>query len=116
MEKFLTENDVALELNQQAPSELKFEQEVCQRDSTIVDSNDETSSVGHGTGNTSLDQTPHVYEVENMERDEVGHLVVKTSKLATTVIHVDDDTSLSPWTFRTFFIGRSVTTRNSYSL
>ena len=52
---------------------------------------------------------PHVYEVDNMERDEKGRLVVQTSELAITVIHVDDDQSLSPWTFRTFFIGKSTT-------
>lgn len=49
--------------------------------------------------------TPHVYELDNMVRDENGRLVVETSELAVTVLHVDDDITLSPWTFRTFFIG-----------
>jgi hypothetical protein len=40
-----------------------------------------------------------------MVRDETGRIVVETSVLAITALHVDDDTSLSPWTFRTFFLG-----------
>jgi hypothetical protein len=49
----------------------------------------------------------YVYERENMARDETGRIVVETSELAITALHVDDDPSLSPWTFRTFFLGMS---------
>ena len=47
----------------------------------------------------------YVYERDNMVRDEAGRIVVETSELAITTLHVDNDTSLSPWTFRTFFLG-----------
>jgi hypothetical protein len=47
----------------------------------------------------------YVYERDNMVRDETGRIVVETSELAITALHVDDDPSLSPWTFRTFFLG-----------
>jgi hypothetical protein len=63
----------------------------------------------------ALDSSPHtsqfdgdstyVYEKDNMARDETGRIVVETSELAITALHVDDDPSLSPWTFRTFFLG-----------
>lgn len=32
-------------------------------------------------------------------------VVTETKDLITTVIHVDDDETLSPWTFRMFFLG-----------
>jgi hypothetical protein len=51
---------------------------------------------------------PHVYELDNMVRDEEGRIVVETSELAVTVLHVDDDPTLSPWTFRTFFLGMCI--------
>jgi hypothetical protein len=52
----------------------------------------------------------YVYERDNMVRDETGRIVVETSELAITALHVDDDPSLSPWTFRTFFLGIYVNT------
>ena len=47
----------------------------------------------------------YAYERDNMVRDDTGRIVVETSELAITALHVDDDRSLSPWTFRTFFLG-----------
>ena len=47
----------------------------------------------------------YVYEKDNMVCDDTGRIVVETSELAITALHVDDDRSLSPWTFRTFFLG-----------
>jgi hypothetical protein len=61
---------------------------------------------GHETRESSMDgHVPHVYELDNMVRDEDGRIIVETSELAVTVLHVDDDPTLSPWTFRTFFLG-----------
>jgi len=51
----------------------------------------------------------YVYERDNMVRDDTGRIVVETSELAITALHVDDDRSLSPWTFRTFFLGMHAT-------
>lgn len=48
----------------------------------------------------------YAYEVENMAHDKSGHIVVETSELGITVLKVDDDPTLNPWTFRTFFLGR----------
>jgi hypothetical protein len=33
--------------------------------------------------------------------------------IVTTVIHVDDDPSLNPWTFRMFFIGKKIESRRT---
>lgn len=57
------------------------------------------------TSGSSQDGHAHVYDLENMVRDDEGRIVVETSELAVTVLHVDDDPTLSPWTFRTFFLG-----------
>ena len=44
------------------------------------------------------------YEGEDKIHDE-GH-VSTAEDLVTQVIHVDDDPSLNPWTFRMFFLGK----------
>jgi len=66
---------------------------------------DEKTGYVQDTSESEDDITPHVYELDNMVRDKNGNIVVETSELAVTVLHVDDDPTLSPWTFRTFFIG-----------
>lgn len=55
----------------------------------------------------SLEDELPQYDAEN---DGVAHITepVETAKdLITQVIHVEDDPSLSPWTFRMFFLGMS---------
>jgi hypothetical protein len=56
----------------------------------------------------SEENSVYVYEKDNMARDDTGRIVVETSELAITALHVDDDPTLSPWTFRTFFLGMYV--------
>ena len=68
----------------------------------------EKSSHNETSDSSEDGHVPHVYELDNMVRDEKGNIVVETSELAVTVLHVDDDPTLSPWTFRTFFLGISV--------
>lgn len=73
------------------------------KEGTDVDEKGVDSSVPTSEGDGS---SLYVYERDNMVRDETGRIVVETSELAITALHVDDDPSLSPWTFRTFFLGK----------
>lgn len=59
-------------------------------------------------------ELPHYHDEEG--RDD-GQIHLDTAEdLVTQVIHVDDDPTLNPWTFRTFFIGMSCNHRlDSYS-
>ena len=56
-------------------------------------------------GGANIHATP-AYDVEAGESD--GHqLPVSTAEdLVTNILHVDDDPTLNPWTFRTWFIGK----------
>ena len=46
----------------------------------------------------------HIYDVESSSDDD--NVVVSTAEeIVTKVIHVDDDPTLNPWTFRMFFLG-----------
>ncbi|KAH8597846.1 OPT oligopeptide transporter protein-domain-containing protein [Bisporella sp. PMI_857] len=101
-----SESDQAREITRDVAMETAYTQETSLKKSDGVAVNEKTSENGHYQSDGSIsDHTPQVYEVDNMERDDKGRLIVQTSELAITVLHVDDDPSLSPWTFRTFFIG-----------
>ena len=54
---------------------------------------------------TEIDTTPPIYNAEG--DDHFGETAVLTTAkdLVTHIIHVQDDPSLNPWTFRMFFIG-----------
>jgi hypothetical protein len=48
--------------------------------------------------------TQHAYDIEASSEDD--NVVVSTAEeIVTKVIHVDDDPTLNPWTFRMFFLG-----------
>ncbi len=52
----------------------------------------------------SIDDVP---EFDASKEDHFGEVTVLSDAkdLVTHVIHVDDDPTLSPWTFRAFFLG-----------
>jgi hypothetical protein len=53
----------------------------------------------------SKESLAQAYDVEASSTDD-GNVVVSTAEeIVTKVIHVDDDPSLNPWTFRMFFLG-----------
>ena len=57
------------------------------------------------TVDVNVDATP-AYDVESGESDQPLH--VSTAKdLVTNILHVDDDPSLNPWTFRMWFLGEA---------
>ena len=48
--------------------------------------------------------SPRTYDVESSSDDD--NVVVSTAEeIVTKIIHVDDDPTLNPWTFRMFFLG-----------
>ena len=106
MEKSVVKNEVSCDPNRQITTETTFPQKTGRTGELITTGSTDNISCP-SDNNMSLNQSQNVYKVDNMERDEDGRLVVQTSELAITVIHVDDDPDLSPWTFRTFFIGKS---------
>lgn len=64
------------------------------------DSGDKTA----GAGFRELPEY-HLHDTEAaIGEGEIGNLE-SAEDIVTTVIHVDDDPTLSPWTFRMFFIG-----------
>ncbi|GAB7352500.1 hypothetical protein MBLNU459_g2902t1 [Dothideomycetes sp. NU459] len=56
-------------------------------------------------GVTEVNDAPPHFEAE--EENHFGEAIVITDakELVTTVLHVDDDPTLNPWTFRAFFLG-----------
>ena len=52
----------------------------------------------------SNDCLTHMCDAEAFSDND--HIVVSTAEdIVTKVLHVDDDTTLNPWTFRMFFLG-----------
>lgn len=51
------------------------------------------------------DTTTPAYDAESNESLGDGKVLESAEDIVTHVIHVEDDPSLSPWTFRMFFIG-----------
>lgn len=94
-------NDAGREVNAEVASETLFTDE--KQMNYGIDEKTHGSSDDNIASSDSEDL--QLYEVDNMARDSNGRLVVETSELAVTVIHVDDDPTLNPWTFRTFFLG-----------
>jgi hypothetical protein len=64
---------------------------------TVITEKD--GSVGTGTG-----ADLPVYEGEEYAREE-DVVAISAEDLVTRVINVEDDPTLDPWTFRTFFLG-----------
>lgn len=48
------------------------------------------------------------YQTSSVELDETESIVANTEEIALKALHVDDDPSLNPWTFRVFFLGSSI--------
>lgn len=48
--------------------------------------------------------SPPAYDEEDSTRGEV-EVVTEAKDIQTQVIHVEDDATISPWTFRMFFLG-----------
>ena len=69
-----------------------------------ISSLSKTSSNGvSNEKDVNIEATP-AYDVESGESEEPHH--VSTAKdLVTNILHVDDDPSLNPWTFRMWFLG-----------
>jgi hypothetical protein len=64
----------------------------------------ESMSKGQEAGDKEL-PSYHYHDAEaNIGEGEIGALDT-AEDIVTTVIHVDDDASINPWTFRMFFIG-----------
>lgn len=52
-------------------------------------------------------EVPDYHDLEHLQDEDLrGHLNT-AEDIVTTVIHVEDDPTLNPWTFRMFFIGMS---------
>lgn len=50
------------------------------------------------------ESTPQTSDVESVETESVN---ANMETVALKALHVDDDPTLNPWTFRVFFLGRS---------
>lgn len=46
-------------------------------------------------------------KISDAESIETESIVANTEEIALKALHVDDDPSLNPWTFRVFFLGPS---------
>lgn len=55
-------------------------------------------------GDESPKKISHLSDVESVEPDLMD-LSVDMDTIALRALHVDDDTTLNPWTFRMFFLG-----------
>ena len=66
----------------------------------------EKETVEQLSGSGSADGLP-AYEGEEYARRQSA-IVTTAEDLVTNVISVEDDTTLNPWTFRTFFLGKSL--------
>ena len=53
-------------------------------------------------------EVPPAYDVRAEDHFGAADVVTNAEELVTHVLHVDDDPTLSPWTFRVFFIGNNL--------
>ncbi len=85
-----------------------LEEEVSSNEIPVADEKDKI-----GSKHLTEKQEASIHEVplptytdpEELSIGKIAHLV-DAGEIVTHVIHVDDDPSLSPWTFRMFFIGK----------
>lgn len=86
-------------------------------DIPLQDIGDKGASSATNDGKAKLDEksaSPEVYSIEGLPTydahadDHFGEAIVVTQakELVTTVLHVDDDPTLNPWTFRAWFLGQ----------
>jgi hypothetical protein len=72
-------------------------------------SSDSKENEANGYKGTNAFDTvvPAYHDLEDLRDEDLrGHLNT-AEDIVTTVIHVEDDPTLNPWTFRMFFIGMS---------
>lgn len=94
------DTDIPLsDLDSKSPGHLKDESS---RDASKRDYLDEDKSAGAHV--TEVDGLP-TYDAEAEDHFGEGIVVTNAKDLVTHVLHVDDDPSLNPWTFRAFFLG-----------
>jgi len=76
--------------------------------SNDIYNNDEKSSEANERGDFEVVTEAGLPTYDVQAEDHFGEAdVVNTAKdIVTHVLHVDDDPSLNPWTFRMFFIGK----------
>jgi hypothetical protein len=65
----------------------------------------ESMGKGYEGGTTALPPPYHHDTEAAIGEGEIGALET-AEDIVTTVIHVDDDPTINPWTFRMFFIGQ----------
>lgn len=53
----------------------------------------------------SKESLAQAYDVEASSNDDDNVVVSTAEEIVTKVIHVEDDPTLNPWTFRMFFLG-----------
>ena len=76
-----------------------------------MDAPDSTNGVFSRKPSDSRDEIPYdaktdVEAASNRPNDDASDVVLRSEReIATHIISVDDDPSLSPWTFRAFFLG-----------
>ncbi len=64
----------------------------------------EKEALGEKDARAYSNELPHYHDEEG--RDDGGIHLDTAEDIVTTIIHTDDDPTLNPWTFRTFFIGK----------
>ena len=72
----------------------------------------EINSEKHGEKGAEMNKVPSIqevplplYDAEALSKGNAAPLET-AEEIVTHVIHVDDDPTLNPWTFRMFFIGK----------
>lgn len=94
---------------------------------TRADTDIPLSDVGHATSTdiekkgaspevTSLNDGPPIFDAAKEDHFGEADVISDAKGVLTHVIHVDDDPSLSPWTFRALFLGQCSTALRLSSL
>jgi hypothetical protein len=71
-----------------------------------LDSAEKEEAKYEDTGTLEREETPRVHDLELQDGEIKKHLDT-AEEIVTTVIRLEDDPTLNPWTFRMFFIGQS---------
>jgi hypothetical protein len=71
---------------------------------------EDTASTSSLEKTTSQFSTETLVKYENQNKDaekaQLATVVANMEEIALKALHVDDDPTLNPWTFRMFFLGR----------
>ena len=55
---------------------------------------------------TEMADISEVHRYNNNTEDGCARIIAEAKDIVTTILHVEDDVSLNPWTFRMFSIGK----------